>query len=368
MAPSLRRKLVCFYCGSRSSQVSQKGLRQWECNNCEAINHLDEVGSSNYGQYIISCANLHVLKKGEITDPPVLESSKVVQYAHTIPRAASHTPLTSTDETLFCQTCVQNQYLITQLLASYLPPTSDGNDGDYDSNFPDYRARLEEQYPQVCEDCEPRVRDRIRATGYAAKTDHLRRMMERTREIKAQKASSSWGWKNALVAAGALVWWGSLVGQIFWDVMGVLVKLDYEDGLRAENTEATLGNCITQFPALRTMEPACVAAANPIAEVALLMGLASMWWNNRLSERIEHPSCDMVGLSEYYKLQVIVLVARIGVWYYLQAPAGIDPAVVRAAHLFLLMFLIIVSTPTRMATLWLIISQVYHHVDAHRQA
>ncbi len=178
-------------------------------------------------------------------------------------------------------------------------------------------------------------------------------MMERTREIKAQKRLGSWGWKDVVVMAGAWGWWGSLVGQILWNAMGGLANHEHEDGLRAEDTEATLGHCITQFPLYRTMDPGCVAATTPIAELALLVGLASVWWNNRLSEKIQNPSCDMVGLREYYKLQVIVLVARVGAWYYLQAPAGIDFAAVRAAHLFVLVFLIIVSTPPHMTAIWL---------------
>ena len=43
MAPLLRRRLLCFYCGCRSAQKATSDLRQWQCENCEAVNHLDEV-------------------------------------------------------------------------------------------------------------------------------------------------------------------------------------------------------------------------------------------------------------------------------------------------------------------------------------
>ena len=43
MAPLLRRRLVCFYCGCRSTKKYNGGFQKWECETCEAVNHLDEV-------------------------------------------------------------------------------------------------------------------------------------------------------------------------------------------------------------------------------------------------------------------------------------------------------------------------------------
>lgn len=231
------------------------------------------------------------------------------------------------------------------MLASYLPPSADANDADYESQYPRYRARLEEQYPQVCEECSPRVSERIRATGYAAKTDHLRRMMERTREIKEQKGLGSWGWRDAMVMAGSLGWWTSLAGQAAWNVMGAMVKPDYEDGLRAEETEATLSICSHQYMQFRVMTSECAALAAPIAGLALVLGVVSIWWNNRLSEKARLPGCRMVGLKDYYKLQVLVLMARIGAWVFLKDgyAAGLSLPALRAAHLFMLVFIAIVS-------------------------
>ena len=46
MAPVLRRKLICFYCNCHSAQDRRRGLQQWQCENCDAVNHLDQVRSS----------------------------------------------------------------------------------------------------------------------------------------------------------------------------------------------------------------------------------------------------------------------------------------------------------------------------------
>lgn len=39
----LQRKFVCFYCNRRSAQDRRAGIQQWQCEQCEAINYLDEV-------------------------------------------------------------------------------------------------------------------------------------------------------------------------------------------------------------------------------------------------------------------------------------------------------------------------------------
>jgi len=231
------------------------------------------------------------------------------------------------------------------MLASYFPSSADANDADYESQYPRYRARLEEQYPQVCEECAPRVSERIRAAGYAAKTDHLRRMMEKTREIKEQKGPGGWGWRKLVLMAGWLGWWSSLTGQAVWNIMGAMVNPDHEDGLRAEETGATLSTCLQQYTQVRVVTSECASLAAPLAGLALILGVVSIWWNNRLSEKWRLPGCRLVGLKEYYKLQLVVLMARIGAWVFLKDDydAGLSLPALRAAHLFMLAFIGIVS-------------------------
>lgn len=231
------------------------------------------------------------------------------------------------------------------MLASYLPPSTDANDADYESQYPRYRARLEEQYPQVCEDCVPRVTERIRATGYAAKTDHLRRMMERTREIRDQKSSGSWDWTNIPVMVGWLSWWSSLALQVVWNIIGAMVGTDDEDGLRAEATGATLPRCLRQYTQVRVVTSECATLAAPMAGLALSLGIVSIWWNNRLEEKWRRPGCRLVGLKDYYKLQLIVLMVRIGAWVSLKDGYDTDLSIsaLKAAHLFMLAFIAIVS-------------------------
>jgi hypothetical protein len=43
MAPFLRKRLQCFYCGRHSSRSAKGRVREWTCDNCQAVNYLDEV-------------------------------------------------------------------------------------------------------------------------------------------------------------------------------------------------------------------------------------------------------------------------------------------------------------------------------------
>jgi len=170
-------------------------------------------------------------------------------------------------------------------------------------------------------------------------------MMERTRDIKGNKRLRSLGWRDIVVMAGSCGWWSSVAGQAIWNLMGAMVKVEDEEGLRSEDIAVTLSTCIHQCLRYGAVDLGCAVSAAPIAGLALLVGAISMWWNNRLKEKIRGSGYRMVGLSDYYKLQLVVLVVRICSWAYLQhgAVAGLSVAALRAAHLFMLAFLAIVS-------------------------
>ena len=51
--PLLRRRLVCFYCGRRSAKSHPADTRDWGCENCDAVNYLDEVRSSLSMSFLI---------------------------------------------------------------------------------------------------------------------------------------------------------------------------------------------------------------------------------------------------------------------------------------------------------------------------
>ncbi|MCJ1395938.1 hypothetical protein MMC18_008824 [Xylographa bjoerkii] len=320
MAPLLRRGLLCFYCGRRSARKGTPGLQQWQCEACEAVNHLDE--------------------NGEITDPPAFDDAPNVRYARTIERPVSPS-FQSSDELLFCNTCIKNQHVLTQALASYLPSPTDPQYPDYEKQYPEYRRGLEERYPQVCDNCKPRVQERLRATGYAAKTDHLRRMMDKSRS--AQQNQYRWNWRHVVVHAGGFGWLLGLMGQISWNSLGAMTK--FEGELQDHTTSVLLQNCIQQTLGLGWNALECTKFVEPLATVSLVLGFVSIWWNPRLSSKINGKLGRLVGLNEFYKLQGILNLTRLLAWYSIGRNHGfrLDSSTTKAVHAIMLVFNLVVS-------------------------
>ena len=204
--------------------------------------------------------------------------------------------------------------MFSENLASYFPSQDVPNYSDYERQYPKYRKELEERYPQVCEECEPRVRERIRATGYAAKTDHLRRLMERTRGGIIPRGES--GWKILLVSIGGMAWGLSLVGQLAWDGLSLLSLEQDNGGLIDEDASVSSLGCLRQAVRESAVSPDCTTLADSWARFALLLGVLSFWWNPRLRERLVRFGGRFYGLQEYYKLQAISLFARFLAWTY----------------------------------------------------
>ena len=244
--------------------------------------------------------------------------------------------LASPDETLFCRKCIKNQLLLTQSLASYLPPTTDPDYEAYEASYPKYRKNLELRYPQVCEECEPRVRERIQATGYAAKTDHLRRMMEKTRS--SPTAQKVYGWRYVVVNLGACGWWANFCGQIIWHTMGTLVAPS--GGLRAVDGNASIMGCLGQAIDERQVEERCLGSGRPPASFALLLGLLSIWWNPCLKIKIKGTGGRMTGLGEYYKLQMLGLAVDTVALYILWdgTESRLEQQTMKALHAIMLAF------------------------------
>ncbi len=231
--------------------------------------------------------------------------------------------------------------MLTETLASYLPPPSDPNYSAYESSYPQYKHNLEERYPQVCETCEPRVRERIKATGYAAKTDHLRRMMERTKARGGRSRKP--GWRDVVLFLGKMGWSISLMGQMWWNIMCVLVRREAGDELGRIEKDPSMFVCLRQA-ILNDVAEECETTAFRWARIALFLGLMSMWWNNRFIEKVRNSGGRMVGLRDYYKLQVIIITARASaLWLFGGNWIVLDEARFRGVHLFLLVFTMLVS-------------------------
>ena len=230
---------------------------------------------------------------------------------------------------------MKNQQLLTEALSNYLPPPDDPAYRQYEASLPDYKQNLEDRYPQVCAKCESKVKQRILQAGYYAKSDHLRRLMDRS---KARQIANRWGWRSLIVRAGGSGYCASTAGQILWHALSALS----DD--RAEIRGASYGGCLVQSLKQQQPSTACSSLYAPVTGIAIVLGLLCIWWNPRWHHKLDGREGRLTGLQKYYNLQVILLLLRLGSWVWLREPAtsGVSEQNQRAAHsVFLVLELIL---------------------------
>ncbi|CAK7197984.1 hypothetical protein SEUCBS139899_000638 [Sporothrix eucalyptigena] len=318
------RYLSCFYCGRRSSIAYDGVMRQFACSRCDATNYLDE--------------------NGDITDPPTsttAASETMTPFFASGPEPfhddlGSPGSVSSTGhgspsggQAVFCKTCLKNQHLFISSLAQYFP--SDPNHPDtpeLERKYFRFRQGLEQRYPQVCADCEPRVLDRIRDAGYTAKTDHLRRMVDYSRQVRLTRATPV----DAANWFGRKLWWAGLSFQILWQV-GVIgsfllhssqshIVEDLSFGndiiVEGESTTAATNHDRTQTPTVATLivflYPVlrfAVSKADVFRFLCITATLASCWWNPFLVQTIRGFTKPLIGIPTWYAYQAAIILARL---------------------------------------------------------
>ncbi|KAL8829543.1 MAG: hypothetical protein Q9170_006120 [Blastenia crenularia] len=322
MSGLLRRKLLCFYCNRRSAQDRKTGIQQWQCEKCDAVNYLDE--------------------NGEVADPPVQETNTSKRYAQPRPRSISP-DANHLQRSLFCQRCIQNQHIVNQALAEYLPSQDDPRYLEFERRSFEYRKKMEADFPQVCEKCAPAVEDRIRSTGYAAKTDHLRRMMHRTRN--GGMTHNCWSWKRVVAMLGAIGWSIGLLGQFLLNILGSFPMIEADEGLRDYDEPDSMTRCIVHGAFSLQSTYLCKGLTQPLLGYACASSLLCFWWNPRMQYKLAGGYGRIVSHIEYYKLQLMALVIRFISWKVMakDSPVQIDPQAARALHGFSLVVGIILT-------------------------
>lgn len=334
MASFLRPKLTCFYCGKRQSKARQEPSDAWKCRQCDAVNYLDKVRIYTVGEHKTNASIF--LQSGQIADPPVQETSTTPRFAQRVPQSNPAVG-TSTSSSSFCSTCLKNQRFYTEALANYLPAPEDPRYGQYEASLDDYKRALEERYPQVCVACEDRVAVQIQRAGYAAKADHLRRLMDKSRRYGVAKPSR---WKVYILHIGLFAFHASIFGQIAWSVPNALL-MDNDDALSSTldgHGASGLIECARQICKSGLSSIQCSNTVAPVGGVALLLGLLSLWWNPKWQHKLEGRRGRLRGLKDFYQLQVGGLVFRFLAWVWLQSPRTLNfpPSTIRAFHVILI--------------------------------
>jgi hypothetical protein len=246
-----------------------------------------------------------IFKNGDITDPPVAtqgDPEPAVQYA--APRAASPS------ESIFCATCLKNQRLFTASLAQYMAddPTQDDS-LEAERKYIRYRRSLEKRYPQVCADCSWKVDEAINKAKYTAKTDHLRRMMERTRGRKTVSRNTTLDWFHS---AGRALWWGGLMLQMLWHIKAVSSVLMAVQSDRVmydpdDDGSSIVDQVTTGIGRLGSLLPAKDIFVN--ASVAFT--ITSAWWNPQFVSVSRGFTKHLMGVRQWYSFQGLIIMVRL---------------------------------------------------------
>lgn len=238
---------------------------------------------------------------------------------------------------IFCETCLNNQRLFTASIAQYLPDDPDAPDyAERERQYYDFRKRLEKIYPQICAECEPKVRRRIEQSAYTAKTDVLRRMIDQS---KTNKIITKRSWLDVFHLVGRWLWIAGFALEIMSHLLGLsLLALEYCASQALPPSGCSLLQTLA-LPLLRT-----VPEQGRLLRWSFYAGLFSCWWNPRFVQTVRGFTRHLAGLSNWYVYQMMVLGIRL---FSMRFSGDIEsrtmvPATEAGAHMLLITFALIV--------------------------
>ncbi|OWO92765.1 hypothetical protein B2J93_6795 [Marssonina coronariae] len=273
------------------SSISFDGyMTQWDCAQCDATNFLD--------------AN------GDITDPVV--SSEVappdLRYSTTRPESGSEA-----EDTLFCATCLKNQHLYTRSIAQYeFDNTTRRVNIDDERKYNNWKRSLERRYPQVCEACEPKVLEQIRRSAKITKTDHLRRLLDKSRANRAARPPKFLSFPRIIIFIGRVLWYFGIFGQLLWNITAILSAIYYE-----ELTEflATTHS----YTSITISAVLALTNSKPWVRCTLLSSALSCWWCPRLKDAVNNIAWNYAAYRRWCGFQLLIVSIR-SLFYYNMGP------------------------------------------------
>jgi hypothetical protein len=217
--------------------------------------------------------------------------------------------MSSPTEELFCNTCQRNQILLNKTLAEYLPDEEDPEYATYEASLPAYTAELEERYPQVCQACLPRVQDQIRAAGYAAKADNLRRMIDKSQKHSRTVHTSRQTLTLVVIALAKWAYIFSITAGLLWHALGLMADLDRTLWTDSDSAWHT---CFTQAITTQHVDRSCLVSPPmlTLVQYALAADLLTLWWNPKLRIKTNSLTGRMSGLKSLWLVRGVVFLLR----------------------------------------------------------
>lgn len=188
-------------------------------------------------------------------------------------------------------------------MAQYLP--EDPDDPEYierERNYYKFRRGLEKRYPQVCANCEPKVRKKLDKAIYHAKADHLRRMVDRSARTRVLTTPSA---VHHFHSAGKWLWITSFFLQLLWHMLliqqTIIANSDGFEETSWAMLAARLFGLFTSYlpPPQRIMSWSFWTSA------------LCLWWNPKWVEVFKGFSQHLFGFKHYYFYQTLILVLKL---------------------------------------------------------
>jgi hypothetical protein len=212
-------------------------------------------------------------------------------------------------ESPFCDTCQRNQMLVQNMMAEYIPDDDDPEYNKYVASADSYRTELEQRYPQVCDHCIGPVREQIRAAGYAAKADHFRRILERSKENTAKLYSPRQNWTLRAISFGKWTYVISTLFGLIFHAFGFLVE---QESSAQGNDYFSWNTCLSQAFSTWQVEQWCYNSTymQTWAQYAILADLLTLWWNPKLEQKTVRFGGRMQRLYTLWLMRLIVIGLR----------------------------------------------------------
>ncbi|RYP84552.1 hypothetical protein DL770_005206 [Monosporascus sp. CRB-9-2] len=209
------------------------------------------------------------------------------------------------NDSIFCEKCLRNQYLVTSVLAQYEWPddTSGPEAVAAERKFWALRKDVEKRYPQVCADCEPKVEKRLRDASYTAQTDHLRRMMDRTRSQRQEVKQR--GILDVVDAVEKRTWHLGFILQFWWHA-AVLFSI-FQDYYSLADGNSWMSVVLR---AARRAGFDKLPQGDQLIRWAIHLSMFSLPWNPRFKQTIRGFTTHIVGFKQWYMYQILILLIR----------------------------------------------------------
>ncbi|RYO96423.1 hypothetical protein DL764_007471 [Monosporascus ibericus] len=198
-----------------------------------------------------------------------------------------------------------DEYLVTSVLAQYEWPdeTSGPEAVAAERKFWALRKDVEKRYPQVCADCEPKVEKRLRDASYTAQTDHLRRMMDRTRSQR--QGVKRRGILDVVDAVEKRIWHLGFILQFWWHA-AVLFSI-FQDYYSLADGNSWMS---VMLRAARRAGFDKLPQGDQLIRWAIHLSMFALPWNPRFKQTIRGFTTHIVGFKQWYMYQILILLIR----------------------------------------------------------